>query len=144
MPHLNSSIQSLAESFATSVIQAIRASSLQDILRETSGGKAEPARPAGKRGPGRPPSASSGRLQRRSEKDITAVADRIVAFVKQHKEGRRAEQIRAELGIDKKEWARPLEDRARVEEAHEEGREEGNDVFREVIGGRCGDPSEHR
>jgi hypothetical protein len=38
------------------------------------------------------------------------VADGIVSLVKKHKGGLRAEQIRAELGIAKKEWARPLED----------------------------------
>jgi hypothetical protein len=37
------------------------------------------------------------------------MADTIVTFVKQHKDGLRAEQIRAELSIDKREWMRPLE-----------------------------------
>jgi hypothetical protein len=108
MPNLNSSIQSLAESFAASVIQAIRTASLEDILAETSGAKRGPGRPVSSVGPARPARSSSGRLPRRSEKDIAAVADTIVALVKQHKEGLRAEQIRAKLGIAKKEWARPL------------------------------------
>ena len=109
MTDLNSSIQSLAESFATSVIQAIRASSLADILQETSGAKRGPGHPVSNGGPTRPARSSSKRLARRSEKDIAAVADTIVAFVKKRKDGRRAEQIRAELGIDKREWMRPLE-----------------------------------
>jgi hypothetical protein len=62
------------------------------------------------RGPGRPPAAAaSTRLPRRSATNIAAAADSIVALVKKHAKGLRAEQIRAELGIAKKEWARPLE-----------------------------------
>src|ERR1700677_4600497 len=108
MPNLNSSIQSLAETFAAGVIQAIRASSLEDILAESPAAKRGPGRPPSNGGPARPARSSSGRLPRRTEKDIAAVADTIVALVKQHKEGLRAEQIRAKLGIAKKEWARPL------------------------------------
>jgi hypothetical protein len=108
MPNLNSSIQSLAETFAAGVIQAIRASSLEDILAESPAAKRGPGRPVSNGGPARPARSSSGRLPRRTEKDIAAVADTIVALVKQHKEGLRAEQIRAKLSIAKKEWARPL------------------------------------
>jgi hypothetical protein len=109
MPNLNSSIQSLAESFAASVIQAIRTASLEDILAETSGAKPEPGRRVSNGGPARLPRSSSKRLARRSAKDIAAMADSIVALVKKNPKGLRAEQIRAELGIDKREWMRPLE-----------------------------------
>jgi hypothetical protein len=113
MSTLRDSIQDLAQNFASLVVTAIRGASLQDILSESSasaGAKLKPARPAGKRGPGRPKgSTSSKRLARRSAKDIAGVAEGIVALVKKHKGGLRAEQIRAELGIAKKEWARPLE-----------------------------------
>jgi hypothetical protein len=109
MPNLNSSIQSLAESFAASVIQAIRTASLADVLAETSGPKRGPGRPPSKPGPLRPAHFSSKRLARRSADDIAAMADTIVALVKKHPKGLRAEQIRAELGIDKREWMRPLD-----------------------------------
>jgi hypothetical protein len=108
MSDLRSSIQSLAQSFAAGVLKAIRASSLEDILAETSGARRGPGRPPGKRGPGRPPGSSSKRLARRSAKDIASVTESIVALVKRHPKGLRAEQIRAELGIAKKEWMRPL------------------------------------
>jgi hypothetical protein len=108
MPDLRSSIQSLAETFAAGVIRAIRASSLEDILAESPAAKRGPGRPVSNGGPAQPARSSSGRLPRRTEKDIAAVADTIVALVKQHKEGLRAEQIRAKLSIAKKEWARPL------------------------------------
>jgi hypothetical protein len=110
MSDLRSSIQSLAETFAAGVLQAIRSASLADILAEGAAAKRGPGRPSSKRGPGRPPAAAaSKRLARRSATDIAAVTDSIVALVKMHDKGLRAEQIRAELGIDKKEWARPLE-----------------------------------
>jgi hypothetical protein len=108
MPDLRSSIQSLAQTFAAGVLAAIRSSSLEDILGETSGAKRGPGRPPGKRGPGRPPGSSSKRLARRSAKDIANVTSSIVALVKKHPKGLRAEQIRAELKIAKKEWMRPL------------------------------------
>jgi hypothetical protein len=109
MPNLNSSIQTLAETFAASVLQAIRSASLEDILAESPAVKRGPGRPPGKPGPGRPATTSAKRLARRSAENIAAVADTIVALVKKHTKGLRAEQIRAELEIDKKEWARPLE-----------------------------------
>jgi hypothetical protein len=109
MPDLRSSIQNLAQAFAAGVLNAIRSSSLEDILAETKGGaKRGPGRPPGKRGPGRPPGSSSKRLARRSSTDLAAVTESIVALVKKHPKGLRAEQIRAELGIAKKEWMRPL------------------------------------
>jgi hypothetical protein len=132
MPDLRSAIRGLSEKFASSVLAVIRSSSLEDILGSggsgaLSGGgqgarrrgrprgrpavKRGPGRPARRlgRGPGRPRGSSSKRLRRRSAKDIGAVSDKIVALVKKHKSGLRSEQIRAELGIAKREWMRPLE-----------------------------------
>jgi hypothetical protein len=126
MSTLHASIQSLAEKFASGVLHAIRSSSLEEILGEAvSAGRGPgrtqttrgPARPTGKRGPGRPPGPSGlgrppgptkGRLRRRSDKDLTRVAESIVALVGKHKAGLRGEQIRAELGIPKNAWMKPL------------------------------------
>jgi hypothetical protein len=135
MSTLRESIHALAQTFAAGVLQAIRGASLEDILGESSGAKRGPGRPPGTRGPGRPPGrrgpgrppgtrgpgrppgtrgpgrppgSSSKRLPRRSAKDLSAVTDSIVALVKKNPKGLRAEQIRAELGIAKKEWMRPL------------------------------------
>jgi hypothetical protein len=109
MTNLNSSIQSLAETFAAGVLQAIRSASLDDILAEGSAPKRGPGRPPSTRAPERPVASTSKRLARRSANDIATVTDSIVALVKKHASGLRAEQIRAELGIAKKEWVRPLE-----------------------------------
>jgi hypothetical protein len=123
MSTLHASIQSLAEKFASGVLHAIRSSSLEEILGEAvSAGRGPgrppttrgpvttrgPGRPAGKRGPGRPPGPTKGRLRRRSDKDLTRVAESIVALVGKHKAGLRGEQIRAELGIPKNAWMKPL------------------------------------
>jgi hypothetical protein len=112
---LRANIESLAQTFATQVLGAIRASSLESILAETSSKGRGPGRPpaalsvrtVSKRGPGRPPGPTSKRLGRRSAKDLAKTASAIVALVKQ-RQGLRAEQIRAELQIPKNAWARPL------------------------------------
>jgi hypothetical protein len=111
MSTLRDSIQALAQTFATQVLEAIRGASLEDILAESAGKRAGRAPSAG-RGGARASvadAASEGRLSRRSPDDIAAVSERIVALVKTKREGLRAEQIRAELGIAKNEWMRPLD-----------------------------------
>jgi hypothetical protein len=109
MPTLHASINSLAQTFATRVIEAIRSASLEDILGETSGAKRGPGRPAMGSAPARRNGRASKRLARRSARDIAGVTERIVSLVKSKRGGLRAEQIRAELGIAKNEWMRPLE-----------------------------------
>jgi hypothetical protein len=113
MSTLRSTIADLAQQFALGVLRAIRSAPLDDILGQTAGGTA-------KRGPGRPRKAGStsaartpkvgrgGRLARRSATDITKVVESIVALLSKHADGLRAEQIRAELGLDKKEIGRPI------------------------------------
>jgi len=54
--------------------------------------------------------ARSGRLPRRSSEDIAKALDGVVALVKKHKEGLRAEEIRANLGMEAKEMPRVLKD----------------------------------
>jgi hypothetical protein len=101
---LRGSIQALAQTFAAGVLEAIRGASLEDIIGESTGAK---------RGPGRPPrtttasAAVTGRV-RCSAKDIAALSESIVAFVRKNPNGLRAEQIRGELKIAKNEWLRPL------------------------------------
>jgi hypothetical protein len=56
------------------------------------------------------PSRSSVRLPRRSPEDIAAAVGQVVALVKKHKEGLRAEQIRSELALQAKEMPRILKE----------------------------------
>ncbi len=109
MSSLRSSIQTLADQFASGVIAAIRSASLEDILAETGGGRPaartapRPAHGTGNSG------GSRGRAGgRRSPADLSAVADSIVGLVARHPGGLRAEQIRAQLGIPRNALLRPL------------------------------------
>jgi hypothetical protein len=114
---LRSQLADLAESFTNAVVDAIRGASLDELLAE-SGAKprrggasraeapAAPSRSAAK--PAR--TSSSGRLRRRSAEDIAEILDSVVGLVKKHGEGLRAEQIRAELGMQAKELPRVLKE----------------------------------
>ena len=122
-----SSIQQMAMEFASSVVLAIRGASLDDILSETGSGSgrghaARPAagtrsRPSGNGSPSaeaatapRRGRSRKTRLGRRSSKDIAAVVSRIVALLEAKPKGLRAEQIRAELGLQANELPRPIAD----------------------------------
>jgi hypothetical protein len=107
---LREQIASLAADFASAVMTAIRSSSLDELVGDGSSPShaatdvpARRGRPAGSKN-----KSPSGRLPRRSAEDIDAMADRIVAYVKEHG-SMRAEQIRTDLEIDKKEWMKPLQ-----------------------------------
>jgi hypothetical protein len=121
MPTLQTQIAALASTFASSVLAAIRSSSLQEILSE--GGHGAPA----KRGPGRPktvqngtaksapvaapkaaPKGKGGRLARRSAEEIEKVVGLVVGTLGKHKEGLRSEQLQKALGLSKQEIVGPL------------------------------------
>jgi hypothetical protein len=109
---LRSKLSDLADSFANSVLDAIRSASLEELIAD---GSREPARvrsaPAPKPAAKPTRSASSGgRLPRRSAEDIAQILDQVVALVKSHKEGLRAEQIRSDLGMQAKEMPRVLKE----------------------------------
>src|ERR1700678_1571331 len=109
---LPSPLDSLAASFANSIIDAIRGASLAELLHDSGG--------APRKGPGRPPKSAAapavaaaaprarkpGRLPRRSAEQIAKLLDQVVALVKGKKEGLRAEEIRAALKMESKEMPR--------------------------------------
>jgi hypothetical protein len=112
---LRSQLNELATHFADAIVNAIRGSSLEELLAQTSGGAgagrgrgrprglavATEAKPRGRR---------SGRLPRRSAEEIAAELDRIVGLVKKSKAGLRAEEIRAALKMQSKEMPRILKE----------------------------------
>ena len=128
MSTLKSRLDSLASSFAADIVRAIQGASLEELLGEIGGSKPSPGRlnlssaasarflPAAsaasvaKAGAARSKGRGTGRLQRRSPEDIAETLDRIVALVKRHKEGLRAEQIRSELKMQAKEMPRVLKE----------------------------------
>ncbi len=115
MSNLRSRLSDLASSFADSVVEAIRSSSLEELLSESgSRPRAQTAERLPKAGAKaaapKAPRSSSGRLPRRSADDIAAELAKIVALVQKHRDGLRAEQIRAELGLQAKELPRVLKE----------------------------------
>jgi ribosomal protein L22 len=108
---LHSSITQLAQTLAAQILEAVRNSSLEDVL----GGaptRRGPGRPRGTAATSKPTSGRSkaGRLPRRSADQIADLLQQIVALVKKNKKGLRAEQIRAELGMQPKEMPRVLKE----------------------------------
>ena len=115
MSNLRSRLSDLASSFTDSVVEAIRSSSLEELLNESG---ARPRAQAAERMPktaaktplAKAPKSTTGRLPRRSADDIAAELAKIVTLVSKHKDGLRAEQIRAELGLQAKELPRVLKE----------------------------------
>jgi hypothetical protein len=115
MSTLKSRLDSLASAFATEVVRAIQSASLEELLGEVGGGRRGPGRPNGAVvAPSAPaPRARAtkvGRLPRRSADDIAVALDKVVALVKKHKQGLRAEQIRTQLRMQAKEMPRVLKE----------------------------------
>ena len=113
---LRSSIDAAAAVFTSAVLAAIRGASLEELLAQTGGDGRRAARPAAASPtrptrPARPARArKAGRLQRRSADDIVKALEQVVALVKKSKAGLRAEQIRAQLGMQSKEMPRILKE----------------------------------
>jgi hypothetical protein len=121
MPTLRSVLNNLAQNFASSIVDAIRSTSLEGLLAEGGGGAPRP-------GPGRPrgtstrktattaarASASAGKptdhLVRRSPEEIARAVDLVVKLVKTHPKGLRSEEIRKVFGLDAREMPRVLKE----------------------------------
>lgn len=119
---LRESISALAATFASSVVAAIRSSTLEDILDLATQAKGAPHRPGTpKHAPtpvatraatapaSRPNRTEEGHLARRSPADIAKVLDKVVEVVKSEKGGLRSEHIRERLGLLRKEMPRVLQ-----------------------------------
>ncbi len=124
MPTLQQQLQALASSFAHDVLAAMRGASLEDLVAESShGGTATSRAPGAAKRSARtkaaatqvpvattraPRTGKGGRLWRRSPEEIEAVVGKIAALLKTKKDGLRAEQIQAALGLTRKELPKPL------------------------------------
>lgn len=119
MSNLRNTIESLASQFASSVLDALRSASIDELADVAGRGAAV------RRGPGRPraesnessPAATArrgggrgrgGRLGRRTQNDITRMVESIVDVLAKSAGGLRSEQIREALGVEAKELPRPL------------------------------------
>jgi hypothetical protein len=117
---LRSQLDDLAHQFTQQVLAAVHGAPLQELMgslgnggRPAEAGPPSAGRSAGVRGTpasAPKPTEKDGRLPRRSAEDIRMALQKIVALVKTHKEGMRAEQIRATLGMLPKEMPRILQE----------------------------------
>jgi hypothetical protein len=107
---LHSRISQLASSFVDSVLDAVKSSSVSELLDGRPAHRAE-ARVASAPSVGRAAQApAAGRLPRRSAEDIAKTLEIVVSLLGSRKNGLRAEQIRAELSMQAKELPRILKE----------------------------------
>lgn len=107
MPSLRSTLDDLAHSFASAVLDAIRGASLDDLVGDGAPRRG-PGRPRGVRGPARtsPAKFDGGRLARRSSEDIQKTLGLVVAALKAGP--MRAEEIQKSLALHRKELPRVI------------------------------------
>jgi hypothetical protein len=109
---LHSRISQLSSSFVDSVLDAVKSSSVSELLDGRPAHRAEarvPSAPSiGRSAPAQAPPA--GRLPRRSAEDIAKTLEIVVSLLGSRKNGLRAEQIRAELSMQAKELPRILKE----------------------------------
>ncbi len=104
---LRSALSDLAQSFADSVLAAIRNASLEDLQAEGGGRR----RATGGNDQHAPPRRRKGRLARRTQEQIAQTLDRVLAAVKAtNGKGMRAEEIRKALRLDVREVPRVLKE----------------------------------
>jgi hypothetical protein len=129
MSNLRSRLADLASSFTDSVIDAIRGTSLEELLSESGARGKTRQSEAMPRTPARAARTASGRLPRRSADDIATELDKIVALVQKHKDGLRAEQIRTELEMQAKELPRVLKEGLNSKRLRSKGQKRATTYF---------------
>ena len=140
MSNIQSQIHVLARSFVDQVVEVLRGASLRDLVsHEGSGGGVGNGRPARSTvsAASSAPSAvsapkaarSNGRLARRSAGEIEAALDKIVALLKKHKEGLRAEEIRSNLDMLAKEMPRILKEGLSTKKLTNKGQKRATTYF---------------
>jgi hypothetical protein len=108
MTNVRHEIQKLAAEFAENVVGKLRNVLNNEFLGGSAGGGSKPhVNGVASESPraGRP--RKSGRLHRTPE-EIQALSGKIVELLKQNRDGMRAEAIREALGIERREWQKPL------------------------------------
>jgi hypothetical protein len=136
---LKSRLSDLAASFADEVIAALQGASLHELIgSEASGGSGNGRQsrivsrqptaavsPSAQAKPVRTP----GRLPRRSPDEIAKALDRMVSLLKKHKDGLRAEEIRANLGMEPKEMPRILKEGVSTKKLSSKGQKRATTYF---------------
>jgi hypothetical protein len=140
MSNIQSQIQVLARHFVDQVVEVLRGASLRDLVSHEAGagGAVANGRPArsvatAAAAPSPTPPAksarSTGRLPRRSADEIQATLDKIVALLRKHKDGLRAEEIRSSLGMMAKEMPRILREGLSTKKLTSKGQKRATTYF---------------
>jgi hypothetical protein len=135
---LKSRLSDLAASFADEVIAALQGASLHELIGSEAGGGSSNGRQS--RIVSRQPAAAlpsaqakaartPGRLPRRSPDEIAKALDRMVSLLKKHKDGLRAEEIRANLGMEPKEMPRILKEGVSTKKLSSKGQKRATTYF---------------
>ncbi len=103
MSSLRQTINAEAARFAQAIVEALRSSSLDELM-SIAGSTPRSGSASAKT----TPKIRNGRLGRHSAGDIDQTLSRILDLLGNHPEGLRAEQIKASLGLDKREMPRPI------------------------------------
>jgi hypothetical protein len=123
---LRTALDTLAQTFATGVLAAIRSASIEDLLAESGGtargGAGRPRGGGSTAGNPRAKTTKSGRLARRSAEDIAKAVEGVVALVKKSKTGLRSEEIKKALGLDTREVPRILKTAVKTKKLKAKGR----------------------
>ena len=86
-------------------------------------------RPPPPRSPPAPAAPAGGRLPRRSAEEIEATLEKIVALLKKHKDGLRAEEIRKSLAMQAKEMPRILKEGLSTKKLTSKGQKRATTYF---------------
>jgi hypothetical protein len=141
MSNIQSQIHVLARHFVDQVVEVLRGASLRDLVSHEAGASGpvangRPARGAASVAPTAPSpmpaprgARSTGRLPRRSADEIQAALDKIVALLKKHKDGLRAEEIRSNLGMLAKEMPRILKEGLSTKKLTSKGQKRATTYF---------------
>jgi len=100
-------IQTLVSTFADQIAEAVRRTTIDDIVRRISGEVPIPYRKAGRKV--RVVRMGKGKRGRRSSVDLAAWGDKLLAHVKAHP-GQRGEQIAKALRTDVGTMRKPMQD----------------------------------
>lgn len=113
MASLRSQISKLSDELAAGVFRAIRNASLDEILSVTGASRSKLAAALGvpaTKAVRKKRASKTDRLERRTDDELAAALDAIVALLLKNPKGLRAEQIRDELRLIPKQLPRPLAD----------------------------------
>jgi hypothetical protein len=124
---LRATLQRAADDFASGVLRALQSVPLEDIIDIQANGAGRLGLRGGSVTTRR--RASKTASGRRSPEDIAKTTERIVALVKKHPKGIKAEEMKTKLGISQNEWVLPLKKALASKEIRKTGQKRSTRYF---------------